>query len=110
MAEITRVNGGVGPIELIGRDLEWVHVAGIDCTGYADANGKLIPESNLEKVRRIIDGAASITIIGEPTATDVMFGVEGLGATAADLQAAIDAATGGTSTVAVVALTGAAFV
>jgi len=118
MAEFTRVNGGAAPYTAIGRRLEWVQVvlAAGALDDYIDGDGFLVPESELEKIRRALDTVCSITIGGEPTATEVTFGCEGIGEAGADdvawaaaLEAKIDAATGKVSTVTFVELDGLVF-
>jgi len=105
MADVTRAHGGVNaPLEQVGRDLEFISVTltGIH-TGFASL------DSDFEKVVKVIQKTASITIIGLPAADDVIFGVEGLSASAAVITTDIDAATGGSSTVALVVISGDVF-
>jgi len=105
MANVTKVNGGVNaPMQQVGRDVEWVSVTLADIHTGFDA-----VDSDLEKAYNVISGTSSVTFIGTPDSDVVMFGVEGLGATAGDIQTAIDAATGGSSTVAIVSIVGGAF-
>ena len=94
MPGLTRVNGGTGPIELIGRDIDWVLVAstGIDTTYTA-------VDSNLEIAMRVIENYGTVTIVGTPNGANVRFAVEGLSANAAILDAALDAAIAGNSPV-----------
>lgn len=103
MAEVTRVHGDTIPSEQLGRDLEWVHVL---------ASGVSLEDAGvLDSVRQAIDLTASVTIVGLESATDVMFGCEGVGATGAEMKATIEAAVSGiTATVTIEVLTGKVFV
>ena len=104
MATFARVNGGALAGEFVGRDLKFVNVAltGIQ-TGYT------APESNFEKVVRVLEKYSTVTIVGTPAAGNAMFVVEGLPPTVNDnspdqsgsttivaqLQTDANAATGG---------------
>ena len=107
MATFTRVNGGTIAGEFIGRDIKFVKCALTNIhTGYSS------PDSDLEKVARVLSRYSTITVVGTPASGNVIFVVEGLptkvgdntadqsGGTAIATQLATeaDAATGGSST------------
>lgn len=79
MATFTRVNGGALAGEFVGRDLKFVNVAltGIQ-TNYTS------PESNFEKVVRVLERYSTVTIVGTPAAGNAVFVVEGLPPTVND--------------------------
>ncbi len=90
MANIRKVHGNtVAPAEQIGRDVQWI---GVVC-GDAVLN-EVVPvlvdgvvessegaQTYLDKVRQIVDNAASVTLTGGNTTTEVMFMTEGFGIT-----------------------------
>jgi len=90
MPGLTRVNGGTGAIELIGRDIDWVLIdsTGIDTTPTA-------VDSNLEIAMRVVEQYGTVTIVGTPATSAVRFAVEGLSANAAVLDTALAAAISG---------------
>lgn len=104
MATFARVNGGALAGEFVGRDLKFVNVAltGIQ-TGYTS------PDSNFEKVVRVLQKYSTVTIVGTPASGNAVFVVEGLPTTVGDntadqsggtaivaqLQTDANAATGG---------------
>ena len=96
MAVFTRTNGGAAAGEFVGRDLVFVKVAltGIH-TGYTSV------DSAFEKTVRALQTFGTITIVGVPATGVAMFVMEGISniGSVANMQTAIDAATGGTSTV-----------
>lgn len=107
MALFTRVNGTAQPGALYGLQPRFFNVAlsGVH-TGYTAV------ESTYEKAVRGISAVASIVILGTPAsgnfvvAVDNSFGGRGNDSAEDTLAAAIDAATGGSSTVTEVALSG----
>lgn len=109
MAEVTRTNGTTIPGAFYGLTPQFYTVAltGVH-TGYT------LVDSAFEKAVRGINSVASIVILGTPAsgafvvAVDDSFQGRGTDTAIATLKAAIDNATAGTSTVAAVALVGAA--
>lgn len=107
MAVFTRVNGTAQPGAFYGLQPRFFNVAltGIH-TGYTAV------ESTFEKAVRGINSVASIVVLGTPAsgnvvvAVDNSFGGRGTDSATDTLAAAIDAATGGTSTVTEVSLVG----
>ena len=99
MAIVTRVNGTVVPSEQVGRDLKFVklNVTGIETT-YNTV------DSDFEKNTRMLQQFCSITIVGTPASSNVVYVVEGLPVTvggtaiATVLKTAGEAAAGGTQT------------
>jgi len=73
MAVVTRVNGSVAAVELVGRDLKFVKCAatGLE-TNYTNV------DSNFEKAVRVLAKFCTITIVGIPASGNCMFVVEGL--------------------------------
>ena len=90
----TRVNGGAQPTELVGRNLEWVLVtlANVHVSYTA-------VDSDFEKVVRTLETFGTATIVGTPASNNVHVVMEGYSANATVTETAIDAATGGSSTV-----------
>ena len=76
MAEIIKVNGDTIASQQVGRELEWAHIT---VTGDLTASlpGTNASQTYLDLVRQVVDQFASITFVGEPTATEVVFGIEG---------------------------------
>ena len=107
MAVFTRVNGTAQPGAQYGLQPRFFNVAlsGVH-TSYTAV------DSAFEKAVRGINSVASIVILGTPAsgnfvvAVDNSFGGRGSDSATATLAAAIDAATGGSSTVTEVALSG----
>ena len=107
MAVFTRVNGTAQPGAQYGLQPRFFNVAlsGVH-TGYTAV------DSAFEKAVRGINSVASIVILGTPASgnfvvvVDDSFGGRGSDSATATLAAAIDAATGGSSTVTEVALSG----
>jgi hypothetical protein len=107
MATFARVNGGTIAGEFFGRDIKFVKatLSGIE-TGYAS------PDSNFEKVARVLSRFSTISVVGTPASNNAMFVVEGLPTTVGDntadqsggtaivtqLQTEANAATGGAVT------------
>ena len=101
MAVFTRVNGGAKVGQFFGRDINFVlvNLTGIQ-TNYTNV------DSTYEKVVRALQMYGTMSIAGLPSGGNAIFAMEGLqtGATQLDagtLENAIDAATGGSSTVTV---------
>lgn len=102
---LTRTNGGVTAVELVGRDLKYVNCA---LTGIHTSYTAV--DSNLEKVTKVLAKFCTITAVGTPAADNVKFVVEGLpsgsvedytgtsAAIATALATDADAATGGSTT------------
>ena len=109
MAEITRVHGGSGEFEQIGRDLEWRTFTFTANTSNIDlATGDTLPGSHLESLVNVLQTASTVTILGTPTTLTVTAGMEGIGLTDAELDTAIEAAdigTDGSATVVVATVT-----
>jgi hypothetical protein len=107
MAVFTRVNGTAQPGAFYGLQPRFFNVAltGVH-TGYTAV------DSTFEKVVRGISTVASIVVLGTPASGNVVvaidnsFGGRGSDSATATLAAAIDAATGGSSTVTEVVLSG----
>lgn len=107
MATFTRVNGGALASELFGRDLKFVKatMSSIE-TGYTS------PDSNFEKITRVLSRFSTISVVGTPASNNAVFVVEGLPTTVGDntadqsggtaivtqLQTEANAATGGAVT------------
>lgn len=84
MAEIAVVNGNtVAPSEQIGRDVIFIGIEAANAvlnSALPDVDGVTPSLTNLDLVRKVIDSASSITLIGETNSdTDVAFMVEGAG-------------------------------
>lgn len=81
MAEILIVNGDtVAPSEQIGRDIQFIGINAANAVLETSVGGGS-SITNLDLVRRVIDTASSITLIGEVSSNSraVTFMVEGLG-------------------------------
>lgn len=92
MATLTRVNGGVAPIEAVGRDLQFFTI------GQSD-----ISAAELEAIIFAIQQFATVEVIGAVTfgtSDTVNIIVSGCGKTAAELETAAAAAVAGTTVVA----------
>ena len=78
MAEILRVHGNTETSEQIGRDVLWIAVTATNAIldTVISAGGS---ETSLDQIRKVIDRAGSITLIGTNSTTAVMFMVEGMG-------------------------------
>ena len=110
MATFTRVNGGAQAGEFFGRDIKFVKatLSSIE-SGYAS------PDSNFEKIVRVLETVSTVSVVGTPASNNAMFVVEGLPTTVGDntadqsggtaivthLQTQANAATGGAVTFAV---------
>jgi hypothetical protein len=90
MAEITRVNGDTVAMEQIGRDIEFLTFTGTANTSDLDLTSTTL--FHLEALAKIVAQYSTVTIIGTPTSTTVTLGVEGLGATTAELDTALETA------------------
>ena len=106
MAVFVRTRGGAAAGEFVGRDLTFVKVA---LTGIHTSYTAV--DSDFEKTVRALQTYGTITIVGVPAAGVAMFVMEGISniGTTGNMQTAIDAATGGTSTVTLVAGLAASF-
>ena len=68
MAILTKVNGTTFEEEMVGRNLEFLHVTLTgDLTANLpnDADGVTPSTTYLDLVRQVMDGQASVTIVGE---------------------------------------------
>ena len=92
MAIVTRVNGDTTAMEQIGRDIEWLTFTGTANTSDLDLESTTL--YHLESLVKIVAEASTVTIIGTPSTggLTVTLGVEGLGATTAELDTALEAA------------------
>ena len=90
MAEITKVNGDTTAMEQVGRDIEWLTFTGTANTSDLDLTSTTL--RHLESLVKIVSESSTITFIGTPAALTVTLGVEGLGATTAELDTALEAA------------------
>lgn len=103
---VTRVNGGIQVGNWVGRPQTFVNVA---LTGIETSYGNV--DSDAEKVMRVLEEYASINMVGTPASGNMKFMVDltTLGTDAANLKTAMDSATGGTTTVTIVNLSGSTF-
>ena len=90
MAIVTRVHGDTTAMEQIGRDIEWLTFTGTANTSDLDLTSTTL--GHLEALVKVVAEASTVTIIGTPAALTVTLGVEGLGATTAELDTALEAA------------------
>jgi len=87
MATVANANWGLYfEGDQLGRDLEWVKVVDATTDDYTTAD--------YDVVLGVLHTFMSITILGTPKANGFMIGAEGIGETAANMQAAIRVATG----------------
>ena len=87
MATVTSATHGLYfEEEMVGRDIEWVKVIDATTDDYTTAD--------YDVVLGVLHTFMSFTILGTPKANGFMIGAEGVGETAANMQAAIRVATG----------------
>jgi hypothetical protein len=79
MATFTRTNGGGKAGEFVGRDLKYVK-----CTSTGIETSYTAPDSDYEKVIRILEKFSTVTITGIPVSSNAVFVCEGLPITVGD--------------------------